>query len=256
MVPMSIVYRKDMFNKDGSNKLYLYGYGSYGHTVNPTFMSTILPLLDRGFVYVIGHVRGGSFLGFKWYEDGKMEKKINTFYDFNACAEHLIREKYTFDKGITIEGRSAGGLLVGAAMTMRPDLQNTVVAGVPFVDVMNTMCDPTIPLTVPEWEQWGNPNQNKYYNLMIQYSPQDNITNNHYPNILALAGLNDPRVAYWEPAKFIAKLRHHNNSQDNMMLLKTELEQGHFGGMDRQKHIKEKALTYAFVFKTYTSGKK
>lgn len=256
MVPMSIVYRKDMFNKDGSNKLYLYGYGSYGHTVNPTFMSTILPLLDRGFVYVIGHVRGGSFLGFKWYEDGKMEKKINTFYDFNACAEHLIREKYTFDKGITIEGRSAGGLLVGAAMTMRPDLQNTVVAGVPFVDVMNTMCDPTIPLTVPEWEQWGNPNQNKYYNLMIQYSPQDNITNNNYPHILALSGLNDPRVAYWEPAKFIAKLRHHNNSQDNMMLLKTELEQGHFGGMDRYKHIKEKALTYAFVFKTYTSGKK
>ncbi len=251
MVPMSIVYRKDMFNKDGTNKLYLYGYGSYGHTVNPTFMSTIIPLLDRGFVYVISHVRGGSFLGFKWYEDGKMEKKINTFHDFNSCAEYLIKEKYTFDKGITIEGRSAGGLLVGAAMTMRPDLYNTVVAGVPFVDVMNTMCDPTIPLTIPEWEQWGNPNQKKYFDLMIQYSPYDNIRDNSYPNILALAGLNDPRVAYWEPAKFVAKLRHHNKSNDNMILLKTELEQGHFGGMDRYKHLKETSFSYAFVLKSY-----
>ena len=252
MVPMSIVYRKDMFNKDGTNKLYLYGYGSYGHTVDPSFKSTIIPLLDRGFVYVISHVRGGSFLGFKWYEDGKMDKKINTFHDFNACAEHLIREKYTFNKGITIEGRSAGGLLVGAAMTMRPDLYNTVIAGVPFVDVMNTMCDPTIPLTIPEWEQWGNPNQKKYYDLMLEYSPYDNIKNNSYPNILALGGLNDPRVAYWEPAKFIANLRHHNDSSNNnMMLLKTELEQGHFGGMDRYKHIKETAFSYAFVLKTY-----
>jgi len=252
MVPMSIVYRKDMFNKDGTNKLYLYGYGSYGHTVDPTFKSTIIPLLDRGFVYVISHVRGGSFLGFKWYEDGKMERKINTFHDFNACAEHLIRENYTFDKGITIEGRSAGGLLVGAAMTMRPDLYNTVIAGVPFVDVMNTMCDPTIPLTIPEWEQWGNPNQQKYYDLMIQYSPYDNIRDNNYPHILALGGLNDPRVAYWEPSKFIAKLRHHNDSSNNnMMLLKTELEQGHFGGMDRYKHLKETAFSYAFVLKSY-----
>ena len=250
-VPMSIVYRTDMFNKDGTNKLYLYGYGSYGHTVNPTFMSTIIPLLDRGFVYVISHVRGGSFLGFKWYEDGKMEKKINTFHDFNYCAEYLIQEKYTFDKGITIEGRSAGGLLVGAAMTMRPDLYNTVIAGVPFVDVMNTMCDPTIPLTIPEWEQWGNPNQKKFYDLMIQYSPYDNIKDNSYPNILALGGLNDPRVAYWEPAKFVAKLRHYNNSKNNMILLKTELEQGHFGGMDRYKHLKETAFSYAFVLKSY-----
>ena len=218
-IPMSIVYRKDLFKKDGTNPLYLYGYGSYGHTVDPSFKSTIIPLLDRGFVYVISHVRGGSFLGFKWYEDGKMERKINTFHDFNACAEHLIRENYTFDKGITIEGRSAGGLLVGAAMTMRPDLYNTVIAGVPFVDVMNTMCDPTIPLTIPEWEQWGNPNQQKYYDLMIQYSPYDNIRDNNYPHILALGGLNDPRVAYWEPAKFIAKLRHHNDSSNNNIML-------------------------------------
>ena len=252
-VPMSIVYRKDMFKHDGTNKVYLYGYGSYGHTVDPTFMSTILPLLDRGFVFVIGHVRGGSFLGFKWYEDGKMENKINTFHDFNACAEYLIREKYTFDKGITIEGRSAGGLLVGACMTMRPDLYNTVIAGVPFVDVMNTMCDPSIPLTIPEWEQWGNPNQKKYFDIMLEYSPYDNIKEGvEYPNVLALAGLNDPRVQYWEPAKFVAKLRYNQKKESkNMILLKTEMEQGHFGGMDRYKHLKETALTYAFVFKTY-----
>ena len=253
LVPMSIIYQKDKFKGDGTNKLYLYGYGSYGHTVNPTFMSTIIPLLDRGFVYAIAHVRGGSFLGYKWYEDGKMEKKINTFRDFNACAEYLINEQYTWHKGITIEGRSAGGLLVGAAMTMRPDLYNTVIAGVPFVDVMNTMCDPSIPLTIPEWEQWGNPNQKKYYDLMLQYSPYDNIRDNvTYPNILALAGLNDPRVQYWEPAKFIAKLRHHNSPMNrNIMLLKTEMEQGHFGGMDRYKHLRETAFSYAFVLKTY-----
>lgn len=250
-VPISIVYRKDTFNKDGTNKLYLYGYGSYGHTVDPTFKSDILPLLDRGFVYAIAHVRGGSFLGYKWYEDGKMENKINTFHDFNACAEHLITENYTFDKGITIEGRSAGGLLVGAAMTMRPELYRTVIAGVPFVDVLNTMADPTIPLTIPEWEQWGNPNQEKFYNLIKQYSPYDNINSVDYPHVLALSGLNDPRVAYWEPSKFIAKLRHHNQSK-SIMLLKTEMKQGHFGGMDRYKHLRETAFTYSFVIKTYT----
>tara|TARA_Y100000991_G_scaffold112892_1_gene85240 strand:+ start:1601 stop:3742 length:2142 start_codon:yes stop_codon:yes gene_type:complete len=255
MVPISIIYHRDKFKGDGTNKLYLYGYGSYGHTVNPTFMSTIIPLLNRGFVYAIAHVRGGSFLGYKWYEDGKMEKKINTFHDFNACAEYLINEKFTYYKGITIEGRSAGGLLVGAAMTMRPDLYNTVIAGVPFVDVMNTMCDPTIPLTIPEWEQWGNPNQKKYYDLMLKYSPYDNIKEDvKYPNILALAGLNDPRVQYWEPAKFVAKLRHHQNKDNkNIILLKTEMEQGHFGGMDRYKHLKETALTYSFVLKSYSN---
>ena len=251
LIPMSIVYRKEKFKKDGTNPLYLYGYGSYGHTVDPTFMSTIIPLLDRGFVYVISHVRGGSFLGFKWYEDGKMENKINTFNDFNACAEYLIKQNYTFDKGITIEGRSAGGLLVGAAMTMRPELYRTVIAGVPFVDVMNTMCDPTIPLTIPEWEQWGNPNEKKYFDIMLKYSPYDNIKDNtDYPHVLALGGLNDPRVQYWEPAKFVAKLRHHNIG-NNMILLKTEMEQGHFGGMDRYKHLRETAFSYAFVLKSY-----
>lgn len=249
-VPMSMVYKKNLFNKNGSNPLYLYGYGSYGHTVDPDFSAKILPLLNRGFVYVIAHVRGGSFLGYKWYEDGKMKTKMNTFKDFIACADHLISEKYTFEKGITIEGRSAGGLLVGACMTMRPDLFRTVIGGVPFVDVLNTMSDPSIPLTTPEWEQWGNPNQKEYYDYMKQYSPYDNIKETEYPNGLMLAGLNDPRVAYWEPAKFVAKLRHYK-TDDNLLLLKTEMEEGHFGGSDRYKYMRELAFSYTFVLKTY-----
>ena len=249
-VPMSIVYKKNLFHKNGSNPLYLYGYGSYGHTVDPDFSAKILPLLNRGFVYVIAHVRGGSFLGYKWYEAGKMKTKMNTFKDFIACAEHLISEKYTFEKGITIEGRSAGGLLVGACMTLRPDLFRTVIGGVPFVDVLNTMSDPSIPLTTPEWEQWGNPNQKEYFDYMKQYSPYDNIKETEYPNGLMLAGLNDPRVAYWEPAKFVAKLRHHK-TDENLLLLKTEMEEGHFCGSDRYKYIRELAFSYTFVLKTY-----
>jgi oligopeptidase B len=250
MVPMSMVYKKETFKKNGKNPLYLYGYGSYGHTVEPDFSPKILPLINRGFVYVIAHVRGGSFLGYKWYEDGKMKKKMNTFYDFIACAEHLIKEDYTFEKGITIEGRSAGGLLVGACMTMRPDLFRTVIAGVPFVDVLATMSDPSIPLTAPEWEQWGNPNQEEYYEYIRKYSPIDNIRKTSYPNALILAGLNDPRVQYWEPAKFVAKLRYYK-TDDNILLLKTEMEEGHFGGSDRYKYMKELAFSYIFVLKTY-----
>ena len=249
-IPMSIIYKKDLFNQDGTNPLYLYGYGSYGHTVDPDFRSTIIPLLNRGFVYAIAHVRGGSFLGYEWYEDGKMKKKMNTFLDFISCAEHLIKNNYTNQRGITTEGRSAGGLLVGSTLVLRPDLFRTVIAGVPFVDVLNTMCDPSIPLTTQEWEQWGNPNQREYYDYMKQYCPYTNIKENEYPNVLALAGLNDPRVAYWEPAKFVAKLRHHNKSK-NLILLKTEMSQGHFGGMDRYKYIKELAFSYSFVLKTY-----
>jgi len=249
-IPMSLIYRKDLFKKDGTNPVYLYGYGSYGHTVHPNFAKGELPLIDRGFVYVIAHVRGGSFLGYKWYEDGKMLNKMNTFKDFIACAEHLINEKYTNDKGITIEGRSAGGLLVGASMVLRPELFRTVIAGVPFVDVLNTMCDPSIPLTTPEWEQWGNPNQKKYFDYIKKYSPYDNIEETEYPNVLALGGLNDPRVQYWEPAKFVAKLRHHMTN-NNLVLLKTEMNEGHFGGMDRYKYLKETAFQQAFVLKTY-----
>ena len=249
-VPMSLIYKKDLFSNDGTNPVYLYGYGSYGHTVDPDFRSTIIPLLDRSFIYVIAHVRGGSFLGYKWYEDGKMKTKMNTFLDFIACAEYLIKNNYTNINGITTEGRSAGGLLVGATMVMRPDLFRTVIAGVPFVDVLNTMSDPSIPLTTQEWKQWGNPNQQEYFDYIKQYCPYYNIKNAKYPNMLALAGLNDPRVAYWEPAKFVAKMRHHNKS-DSLILLKTEMSQGHFGGMDRYKYIKELAFVDAYVLKTY-----
>jgi oligopeptidase B len=250
MIPISIVYKKEKLNMN-KNKLYLYGYGSYGHTVYPTFDYKIIPLLDHGYIYAIAHVRGGGFLGTEWYEAGKMLTKKNTFYDFIACAEYLINNNYTYKKGIVIEGASAGGLLVGASMILKPELFNTVIANVPFVDVLNTMCDPTIPLTCPEWEQWGNPNIEKFYNYMKEYSPYDNIKENgNYPHILALAGLNDPRVQYWEPAKFIAKLRYLDNN-GNYKLLKTEMEQGHFGNTDRYKYMKEKATIYAFVFKTF-----
>ena len=249
-IPISLIYRKDMMKRDGSNPLYLYGYGSYGITVEPNFRSSILPLLNRGFIYAIAHVRGGSFLGYDWFQSGKMKHKLNTFKDFISCAEHFIQEKYTAANMITIEGRSAGGLLVGAALTMRPDLFRTVIAGVPFVDVMNTMCDPSIPLTIPEWEQWGNPNEQEYYDYIKQYSPYDNIKKMGYPNVLALGGLNDPRVGYWEPAKFIAKLREYNTN-DNLLLLKTEMEQGHFGQTDRYKYMRELSFDYSFVLKTY-----
>lgn len=249
-VPMSLVYKKDMF-QPGKNPLYLYGYGSYGHTVNPNFVKNMLPLINRGFVYVIAHVRGGSFLGYDWYTQGKMMTKMNTFLDFIGCAEHLVQEGYTYPKGITIEGRSAGGLLVGASMVLRPDLFNTVVAGVPFVDVLNTMSDPSIPLTTPEWEQWGNPNREDHFEYMSKYCPYRNITAQEYPNVLALAGLNDPRVQYWEPAKFVAKLRYYDKSKNNVILLKTEMNEGHFGGMDRYKYLKEYAFQHSFVLSTY-----
>ena len=175
---------------------------------------------------------------------------MNTFLDFISCAEHLISNNYTNMNGITIEGASAGGLLVGASMTMRPDLFRTVIANVPFVDVLNTMSDPLIPLTTQEWEQWGNPNQKEYYEYIKKYCPYTNIKSDNYPNVLALAGLNDPRVPYWEPAKFVSKLRHFNKS-DSLILLKTEMSQGHFGGMDRYQYLREKAFNDAYILKTY-----
>lgn len=265
MVPMSLIYNKNVWNKDGSCPLYLYGYGSYGHTVHPTFSSMNIPLLDRGWAYVIAHVRGGSFNGYSWYEDGKMMKKMNTFLDFNACASHLIKEGYTYWDGITAEGRSAGGLLMGAVMTMRPELYHCIVAGVPFVDVMNTMCDSTIPLTTPEWEQWGNPNVKEHFDYMLKYSPYDNIKEGvRYPHLLALGGLNDPRVQYWEPTKFVAKLRQYrrDNKERNgcdwcdksLILLKIEMNEGHFSASDRYKYIREMAYQYAFVLKVLTIG--
>ena len=208
LIPISIIYRKNKFTQNSTNPLYLYGYGAYGITIDPMFDSELFPLLDRGFVYAIAHVRGGGFFGNKWYENGKLLHKMNSFYDFISVCEHLIQIKYVDPAKISIEGKSAGGLLVCASMILRPDLFNTVIADIPFVDIITTMSDPSIPLTIPEWKEWGNPNKHEFFNYMIKYSPYDNIKSHiSYPNILALSGLHDPRVQYWESVKFIAKLR-------------------------------------------------
>ncbi len=246
-VPISLIYKKGTVFPAPT---YLYGYGSYGHTVEPNFDYQILPLLNRGWVYAIAHVRGGSFLGYSWYLQGKGMNKMNTFTDFIACAEHLISAGYSDSKQITCEGRSAGGLLVGASMVLRPDLFKNVVMGVPFLDVLNTMCDSSIPLTVEEWTQWGNPNIKSDYEYMTKYCPYTNLRAGiTYPNIFATGGLYDPRVQYWEPLKFITKLRAgmNSNPSSNIQCLKIEMEQGHFGGSDRYKHLKETAEKYTFI---------
>ena len=246
MVPMSLVYKKGMV-RDGNNPLFLRGYGSYGASREPTFSSNRLSLLDRGFIYVMAHVRGGGEMGRYWYEDGKLLKKKNTFTDFIACAEHLIAEKYTSSDRLVIYGGSAGGLLVGAVTNMRPDLFNAVIADVPFVDVLNTMLDPTIPLTVIEYEEWGNPNQKEYYHYMKSYSPYDNVEAKEYPSMLITAGLNDPRVQYWEPAKWTAKLRA-LKTDESILLLKTKMEAGHMGASGRYDYLKDVAFEYVFIF--------
>jgi len=245
-IPISFIYKKNLFKQDGSMPLFLYGYGSYGITVDPTFEYDILPLLNRGWIYAIAHVRGGSFLGTKWYEDGKMNTKMNTFNDFISCAEYLVEKKYCDKNNITTEGRSAGGLLVGASMALKPELFKTVVAGVPFVDALNTMCDSTIPLTVEEWTQWGNPNMKEHYDYISQYCPYSNIKQTSYPNMYLTAGLHDPRVQYWEPLKLLAKIRE-CKTDGNTQIIKVEMIQGHFGGSSRYKHIEELADKYAFI---------
>ena len=244
-VPMSVVYRKGL-ERDGQAPAMLYGYGSYGITTNATFSSTRLSLLDRGFVYAIAHVRGSGDLGRPWYENGKLLNKMNTFTDFIACAEHLVEEKYTSPQSLSIRGGSAGGLLMGAVVNLRPDLFGAVVAKVPFVDVMNTMMDASLPLTVVEREEWGDPNQKEAYDYMRQYSPYDNVREVAYPHMLLTAGLNDPRVSYWEPAKWAARLRVMNRS-DNLILLKTNMGAGHGGASGRYQAIEELAFDYAFV---------
>jgi oligopeptidase B len=244
-IPMSIAYKKGT-KKDGQNPCYLYAYGSYGSSTEPYFSSIRVSLLDRGFVFAIAHIRGGSEMGRKWYEDGKFLKKKNTFTDFINCAEHLVKEKYTNSDKLAIAGGSAGGLLMGAVVNMRPDLFNTVVAHVPFVDVINTMLDETIPLTVVEYEEWGNPNDKIYFDYMLSYSPYDNVEAKNYPNILITAGLNDPRVQYWEPAKWTAKLRE-LKTDNNTLLLKTNMGAGHGGASGRYEALKEYAFEYAFV---------
>lgn len=244
-VPLSIVYRKGT-KKDGQNPLLLYGYGSYGFSIDAGFASPRLSLIDRGFIYAIAHVRGGQELGRQWYEDGKLLKKKNTFIDFIACAEYLIRERFTSPEKLFAMGRSAGGLLMGAITNMRPDLFQAVVAEVPFVDVITTMLDPSIPLTTGEYDEWGDPNQKEYYDYMFSYSPYDNVEAKDYPNLLVTGGLHDSQVQYWEPAKWVAKLRA-MKTDNNRLLLKTNMDAGHGGASGRFKRHHETAFSYAFM---------
>ncbi len=244
-IPISLVRRKNM-PQDQPAPTLLYGYGSYGASIDPSFNANRFSLVDRGMTFAIAHVRGGGEMGRAWYEDGKFLAKKNTFTDFIACAEHLITEGYTTPAQLVAEGRSAGGLLMGAITNMRPDLFAGIVAGVPFVDVINTMLDPSIPLTVIEWEEWGDPNDPVYYDYMKSYSPYDNVEAKAYPNILATAGLNDPRVQYWEPAKWVAKLRK-IRTDDNRLLLKTNMGAGHGGSSGRFDYLEEVAFDYAFL---------
>ncbi|ORX85156.1 peptidase S9A prolyl oligopeptidase domain protein beta-propeller [Basidiobolus meristosporus CBS 931.73] len=254
-VPVSIVYKRSLFKGDGSNPCMLYGYGSYGLSMDPDFKSPIFSYVDRGFVYAIAHIRGGSEMGRQWYEvEGKFMHKKNTFHDFVACAEALIEQKYTSPDHLAIEGRSAGGMLMGGVINLRPDLFRAAIAGVPFVDVINTMMDASIPLTINEYEEWGNPEKEEVFDYMLSYSPYDNIARDtKTPNILIRAGLNDPRVSYWEPAKWAAKLREYGaegpegDADRRVILNKTSMGSGHFGLSGRYDYLKDKALEYAFV---------
>ena len=244
-VPISIVYKND-FVKDGSKPLLLYGYGSYGSTIDPIFNPSLLSLLDRGFAYAIAHIRGGEMLGRQWYEDGKLMKKKNTFYDFIDCAKYLIDEKYTSQEHIYAQGASAGGLLMGAILNYEPVLFHGVIAGVPFVDVVTTMSDPSIPLTTNEYDEWGNPDNREYYDYMLSYSPYDNVEKKAYTNILVTTGLFDSQVQYWEPAKWVAKLRDYK-TDNNMLILHTNMEAGHGGASGRFKRLKDQALNFTFI---------
>ena len=269
-IPVSLVYRKD-FERNGRAPALLNGYGAYGLSMDPTFQQERLSLLDRGFVYAIAHIRGGGDLGKLWHESGRLLLKKNTFTDFIACAQHLIAEKYTSSDRLAITGGSAGGLLMGAVLNMRPDLFAAVVTRVPFVDALNTELDASLPLTIGEWEEWGNPAHQPFYDYIKSYAPYENVTAQAYPHILVTAGLNDPRVSYWEPAKWVAKLRAVSSprtterrggvdqsdegaaapcalqTDGNILLLKTEMGVGHFGPSGRYEHLKETAFNYAFI---------
>ncbi|KAK4743041.1 hypothetical protein SAY87_001042 [Trapa incisa] len=247
-IPLSIVYHKNLVKLDSSDPLLLYGYGSYEICIDPYFKGSRLSLLDRGFIFAIAHIRGGGEMGRPWYENGKFLNKKNTFTDFIACAEYLIENKYCTSEKLCIDGRSAGGLLVGAVLNMRPDLFKAAIAGVPFVDVLTTMLDPTIPLTTSEWEEWGDPRKEEFYFYMKSYSPVDNVKAQKYPHILVMAGLHDPRVMYSEPAKFVAKLRD-LKTDDNMLLFKCQFGAGHFSNSGRFERLREDAFVCAFLLK-------
>ena len=244
-VPISLVYRKGL-KRDGENPLLLYGYGSYGASIDPAFSSPRLSLIDRGFIFAIAHVRGGQELERQWYDDGRVLKKKNTFTDFIACAEYLVREQFTRPEKLFAMGRSAGGLLMGAVANIRPDLFKGIVAEVPFVDVITTMLDPSIPLTTGEYDEWGDPNQEDVYQYMLSYSPYDNVKAKQYPNLLATGSLHDSQVQYWEPAKWVAKLRD-LKTDNNRVLLKTNMEAGHGGSSGRFRRHRETAFSYVFL---------
>ena len=245
-IPISLVYKKGLI-KNNKNPLLLYGYGSYGNTIDPYFSVSRLSLLDRGFVFAIAHVRGSEYMGRKWYDEGKLLKKTNTFKDFINCTKHLISEGYTNTNQTYAYGGSAGGLLMGSVINMEPELYNGVIAAVPFVDVLTTMLDETIPLTTGEYDEWGNPNNEEFYNYILSYSPYDNVKKMKYPNLLVTTGLYDSQVQYWEPAKWVAKLRELKVGE-NLLLLKTNMDSGHGGASGRFDALKEVAREYVFLF--------
>ena len=245
-IPISLFHRADLDLNNGPHPCLLYGYGSYGASMSPAFNSDRLSLVDRGVIFAIAHIRGGQEMGRHWYDQGKFLHKRNTFTDFIACAEHLIAHDISNPQQLAINGRSAGGLLMGAVVTMRPDLFHVVVAGVPFVDVVTTILDESLPLSAIEFEEWGNPNEKEFYDYMLSYSPYDNTTARDYPHLLLTAGLNDPRVQYWEPAKWAAKLRT-VKTDDNWLLLKTHMGAGHFSASGRYDYLKDIAFDFAFI---------
>ncbi|WP_421668965.1 S9 family peptidase [Shewanella chilikensis] len=244
-VPVTLVYRKDKFRKDGSNPLYQYGYGAYGHIIEPDFDASVLSLLDRGVVYAIAHVRGGEMLGRPWYDDGRLFNKRNSFNDFEDTTRALLDLGYAAPGKVVAAGGSAGGLLMGAVVNQAPDLYLAVAAHVPFVDIVTTMLDESIPLTTNEYDEWGNPNDKPYFDYMLSYSPYDNIRHQAYPHLLVTTGLHDSQVQYFEPAKWVAKLRNYK-TDDNLLLLQTDMEAGHGGKSGRFRQFEDTALEYAF----------
>lgn len=250
LVPVSIVYKKG-FKKDASQPLFLYGYGAYGSTIPPGFSTLRLSLLDRGFAYAIAHVRGSDIMGYQWYLDGKLKKRTNTFNDFVDVAKHLVKENYVTSGNISIAGRSAGGELMGAVVIQAPELLRSVTLGVPFVDVLNTMLDATLPLTPPEWKEWGNPLEDpEAYDLLLSYSPYDNIVARDYPPMLVSGGINDPRVTYWEPAKWTAKMREFK-TDDNLLIMRINMGAGHFANSGRYGRLRDYAEEYTFALRAH-----
>jgi oligopeptidase B len=244
-VPISLVYHKDT-KLDGSSPLLQYAYGAYGYTIDPYFSTVRLSLLDRGFIYAIAHVRGGEYLGRKWYEDGRLLHKMNTFTDFVDCSRFLIEQKYSSPTHLYASGGSAGGLLMGVVVNLAPELYNGVLSAVPFVDVLTTMLDDSIPLTTGEYDEWGNPNEKEYYDYIKSYSPYDNIRAQEYPNMLVITGLHDSQVQYFEPAKWVAKIREYKKDT-NLLLFNINMEAGHGGASGRFESLREVAKEYAFL---------